>query len=284
VGAARGWLAVAALSLLGASYSNEEFGLKVELPPGASTCRALPPEHDHGINVYLDGAGDGCDRLEQRPHMGVGGEYNAAEDPSPRAVIADLCSSNGVKEVTAPTGLALPGRRTAVCRGDSPDTAWVDVWVATQAGQSGGAEVNYTANLHTIVSRFDKDLAVFREFLARRVTLQLPPAVAVDGEEPCADALTTIEMTSCEEKELAAQDAALAERIAALNGRLSKEEKARFEKSQAAWLRYRELECEANGVLYSGSALQPVQALRCKAFLTEERTREVLRILQLGAR
>lgn len=287
--AARAWLGVAALVLVGAAhrtgtYANEEFGFEVEIPPGASTCAAEPPEHDHGIDVYLDGAGDGCDRLAQRPYVGVGGSHNAAEYESPRRALEGLCSANGANEVTPPAGLGFPGRRTAVCRGDSPDTAWVDVWVATQAGRSGAAEVNYTANLHTIVSRFDKDLAVFRAFLAKQVTLDLPAAADVANEDACADALTTTEMQSCMAKELAAHDAALAERIDALNGRLSKEEQARFEKSQTAWLRYRQLECDANGLLYAGGALQPVQVLGCKAFLTEERTREVLRILREGAR
>lgn len=154
----------------------------------------------------------------------------------------------------------------------------------TQAGRSGAAEVNYSANLHTIVSRFDKDLAVFRAFLAKQVTLELPEAVEVDSGDLCASALTAAEMTSCMEKELQGRDAALAQRIRDLNRRLSPEEKTRFDKSQSAWLRYRDLECEANGFLYAGAALQPVQASGCKVWLTDERVREVQRILEEGAR
>lgn len=126
--AVRAWLAAAALIFLGAThragtYANEEFGFKVEILPGASTCGAEPPEHDHGINMYLDGAGYGCDRLAQRPHIGVIGDYNAAEE-SLREAVAVLRAANGAKRVTPPEGLLFPGRRSAVCRSDSADTAW----------------------------------------------------------------------------------------------------------------------------------------------------------------
>lgn len=147
-------------------YTNEEFGFSVVIPTGASTCRSTPPEHDHGINAFLDSGPDGCDNLETRPYLGAAAFYNASEDTSPKAALGGICTLQGATRASAPAGLDIAGLRSAACRANSADKAWIDILVVTQTGPKGEmSAVNYDANLHTTPQRFEADLARFRSFL-----------------------------------------------------------------------------------------------------------------------
>jgi hypothetical protein len=145
-------------------YRNGEFGFSVEIPDGAPTCRSRPPQHDHGIDFYLDGGKSGCKDLQARPYIGAGGSYNAAELPTPETALGSICTHRGSTRGAAPHGLAIAGLPSASCRGNSADGKWIDVFVSAQNGDP--ASINYEANLHTTPERFDADLVRFRAFLA----------------------------------------------------------------------------------------------------------------------
>ena len=150
----------------GAAYVNDEFRMAVEIPRGTATCRSKPPEHDHGIDVYLDAGSSGCASLASRRYVGLYGVFNAAESDSPEAALDGVCGLLGATPSAAPPGLTIAGLHSASCRADLPDQVWVDVHVAAQSCDRGEeADVNYAALLHTTREHLDADLVRFRAFL-----------------------------------------------------------------------------------------------------------------------
>ncbi len=154
------------------TYENREFGFSVETG-GRPICVGEPYEHHHGVDLFLDSGPEGCDHLDDRPFIGINGDYNAAFMSNAEAVANDFCRSRKGSFLDAPDMLPFDNHATKSCRVDRDD-GWIDIVVVTQAWEWPGkhiepeddlAWVNYTALLHTNAQRFDKDLAIFRSVL-----------------------------------------------------------------------------------------------------------------------
>ena len=104
------------------------------------------------------------------------------------------------------------------------------------------------------------------------------PDAGVFGGDPCADAKTQREINRCMREQRDKAEAELGRRLGKLKKTLP-DLAAQFERAQEAWRRYRELECAANGAYYDGGSMQPGQVFGCQAWLTEERVREIGRML-----
>jgi hypothetical protein len=155
-------------------YANSEFGFVVEVPPGAPTCRSEAPEHDAGIDIFLDSGAEGCEELQRRPFIGVNASYNAMLAPTADDVLKLTVGRPSGKQGIAPTQLQINGRKSAASRWDRDD-GWIDIRVVTQAGTwPSGAEdrdeavpyVNYTVILHTMPKRLEGDVALLRTVLS----------------------------------------------------------------------------------------------------------------------
>jgi uncharacterized protein YecT (DUF1311 family) len=272
----RAWLAAAALLLAAASREPENFateGLEVSVPQGAATCRPESPRDR--IAIYLDGGLEGCDQLDQRPYMEIRASENSDEFGSAQELLGDRCGSDQKGSVTA---LSFTGRRSASCRTDSPDTPWVDVFVATQADGKGIAKLNVEARLHTTLDRLGDDLVAFRGFLSHEVRLTRPEFV--DTIDPlCEKARTQAELTECSGERAKRADAVLARSEAKLEDVSSPDQARAFDKARDAWLEYRKLHCEAVASLRPGGSDRPRAVSDCSTALTEERAREIERML-----
>ncbi len=106
----------------------------------------------------------------------------------------------------------------------------------------------------------------------------LAPAVAA---QDCPGDGTQLALNECAAKALAAADAALEERVAAIHARLADQpERAdKLRAAQAAWTAYREAECgfAASGV--EGGSIYPLVAAECQAALARTRTEALDRYL-----
>lgn len=104
-----------------------------------------------------------------------------------------------------------------------------------------------------------------------------PPAAAQD----CPGDGTQLALNECAGKALAAADAALDKRVAAIHARLKDqpERAEKLEAAQKAWTAYREAECgfAASGV--EGGSIYPLIAAQCQAELARTRTEALDRYL-----
>lgn len=73
-------------------------------------------------------------------------------------------------------------------------------------------------------------------------------------------------------------DAARKEMMGRIEGRLSGEDKHRFEEAEQAWLAYRDANCDAEKALHDGESDQPHVEAACLARLANERRAELLRV------
>lgn len=54
--------------------------------------------------------------------------------------------------------------------------------------------------------------------------------------------------------------------------------------AQAAWVKYRDLECRAAGQQYQGGSIQPLVVNQCLILVTEHRTEEIRQAYEIGGR
>jgi hypothetical protein len=98
-------VAACAATANGSQYTNSEFGFTAALPPGASTCRSQAPEHDGGLNIFLDSGPDGCEALQSRPFIGVYASYNSMLAPTADEVLKLTIGHPAGKLGATPRGL-----------------------------------------------------------------------------------------------------------------------------------------------------------------------------------
>lgn len=154
-------------------YVNREFQFSVAVPAGASTCRSQAPEHDGGLDVFLDSGPDGCEGLQLRPFIGVSASYNAMLAESAEVFLSLIEAGATGKSGTVPQRLEIVGMKSASSRRDRDD-GWIDIRVVTQGGRwpnegAGDKEripyINYVIMLHTTQDRLDGDVERLRTVL-----------------------------------------------------------------------------------------------------------------------
>lgn len=93
--------------------------------------------------------------------------------------------------------------------------------------------------------------------------------------EPCADAQTQADMNICWGKEYKAADATLNQVYGQLMRKLDEAEKTQLKQVEAAWLKYRDANCEFVGDQYKGGSMRPMIVAICLADTTRNRTVEL---------
>ena len=93
--------------------------------------------------------------------------------------------------------------------------------------------------------------------------------------EPCAEAQSQAEMTICWGNQYKAADAKLNQVYRQFTAKLDDEEKAQLKTAQAAWLKYRDANCEFVADQYKGGTMRPMIAAICLADVTDNRTKEL---------
>jgi len=93
--------------------------------------------------------------------------------------------------------------------------------------------------------------------------------------EPCADAQTQTDMNICWGKEYKAADATLNQVYGQLMRKLDEAEKTQLKQVEAAWLKYRDANCEFVADRYKGGTIRPMIEAMCLADTTRNRTTEL---------
>ena len=106
--------------------------------------------------------------------------------------------------------------------------------------------------------------------------------------EPCPDADTQAEMTSCWSQQAQEAERAVAEAQRGITVRLTEDRDSdsatRFERAQAQWAAYRDAHCEAVAHLSEGGSIAPLQLAQCRARMARERGAELKLVLDDVAR
>jgi len=93
--------------------------------------------------------------------------------------------------------------------------------------------------------------------------------------EPCADAQTQADMNICWGKEYKAADATLNQVYGQLMRKLDDADKTQLRQVEAAWLKYRDANCEFVADQYKGGSIRPMIEAMCLADSTRNRTTEL---------
>ena len=93
--------------------------------------------------------------------------------------------------------------------------------------------------------------------------------------DPCAEAQTQGEMNVCWGNQYKAADAKLNEVYRRFMTKLDDADKAQLKAAQAAWLKYRDTNCEFVGDQYKGGTMRPMIAAICLTDVTTNRTTEL---------
>jgi hypothetical protein len=162
-------------------YRNNEYGFSVRLPSDKVICRAIPPQHEHGVNILLEGDARSCQEpVPPVARIGAVGSYNASfiKDSETWADVAchDNPDSPG-KVGPAPPDLRVKGLDTAGCRIDVTEgkfKGWIIIGLHALAGRYPNPDnrpelrtpsIMYDFTLMTRPERFEADLAYFRAIL-----------------------------------------------------------------------------------------------------------------------
>ena len=92
---------------------------------------------------------------------------------------------------------------------------------------------------------------------------------------PCADAQTQADMNICWGKEYKAADATLNQVYGQLTRKLDDADRTQLKQVEAAWLKYRDANCEFVGDQYKGGSMRPMIVAMCLADTTRNRTTEL---------
>ncbi len=92
---------------------------------------------------------------------------------------------------------------------------------------------------------------------------------------PCADAQTQTDMNICWGKEYKAADATLNQVYGQLMRKLDEADKTQLKQVEAAWLKYRDANCEFVADQYKGGTIRPMIDAMCLADTTRNRTTEL---------
>ena len=93
--------------------------------------------------------------------------------------------------------------------------------------------------------------------------------------EPCASAQTQTDMNICWGKEYRSADATLNQVYGQLMRKLDEAGKTQLKQVEAAWLKYRDANCEFVADQYRGGTIRPMIQAMCLAGVTQNRTTEL---------
>lgn len=93
--------------------------------------------------------------------------------------------------------------------------------------------------------------------------------------EPCANAQSQAEMNICWGKEYQAADATLNQVYRQLVAKLDDDEKVQLKGVEAAWLKYRDANCDFVADQFKGGTMRPMIDAMCLAEMTQNRTAEL---------
>ena len=108
--------------------------------------------------------------------------------------------------------------------------------------------------------------------------LLLSPAAAQEKKKPatpCDDAGSQFELNQCAGREYKAADAELNVTYQRLAAKLDAEGRASLKAAEAAWLKYRDANCEYESSFYRGGTMRPMVHAFCLARVTRARTAEL---------
>lgn len=100
------------------------------------------------------------------------------------------------------------------------------------------------------------------------------PANALD----CSNAMTQTEMNFCGKKDFDDLDKQKTELMAKIDPNLDKIHKEKFSAAEKAWIRYRDVQCEAETVRCEGGSAQQLMTWSCLAIMTKQRIEILLSI------
>ncbi|MEM7742283.1 MAG: lysozyme inhibitor LprI family protein [Pseudomonadota bacterium] len=106
------------------------------------------------------------------------------------------------------------------------------------------------------------------------LTLVSAPAYALDCREP----VTQLAMNQCAQREFqgADEDLNLAYKLARAYAKtLGPDAADKLRDAQRAWIPFRDLACEVEGLAYEGGSMQPLVVNSCLAQLTRQRTEQL---------
>lgn len=114
--------------------------------------------------------------------------------------------------------------------------------------------------------------------LAFALLLVFPSAAAQERKKqktPCDDAGSQHEMTRCANSAYTAADKELNEVYRRLTAKLDAEARASLKAAEAAWLKYRDANCEYESSFYRGGTMRPMVHAFCLARVTRARAEEL---------
>jgi len=97
--------------------------------------------------------------------------------------------------------------------------------------------------------------------------------------DPCPNALTQPEIDRCALEQFKKADKELNIVYQRITGKLNAVDRANLTTTQRAWLKYRDANCKAERQFHGGSIAPTVEAF-CLQHLTEDRTKELIRIYE----
>ena len=92
---------------------------------------------------------------------------------------------------------------------------------------------------------------------------------------PCDSARTTLEMQKCLSHEIKSSEERLKRVEDSLVAKLSPRQVVVFRRASAAWMLFRDLECESEAERFSGGTMAAVVELECRLALTDRRRKDV---------
>jgi len=95
---------------------------------------------------------------------------------------------------------------------------------------------------------------------------------------PCPDAKTQLEMSSCYNEQYRVADSKLNDVYNKLMAQLNPEHKDKVKKAQITWIKLRDQHCDAEAYLSTGGSVHALELTICKAALTKTRTDQLHRI------
>jgi uncharacterized protein YecT (DUF1311 family) len=96
-----------------------------------------------------------------------------------------------------------------------------------------------------------------------------------EKDSPCADAVSTVDLTSCLAKARDTADAQLNAAYKRLRGKLDNADGQRLVATQRLWIQYRDANCAAERDLYEGGTAAFPGYLACLEAMTRARTKEL---------
>jgi len=160
------------------TFHNDEFGMRVTFPAGGKVCPALSGDHAHGFYAWYHAQSTLCGSTHVDPaasSLSLYASYNSAFWKTPWEELQPSCQT--AKPMAAQRNLSFKGYRSVSCISRKADGV-IEVDVVAFTGRWKGADtssdpdlqtpyLSYRASLTTTSGRFERDMVLFRIFLAK---------------------------------------------------------------------------------------------------------------------